>query len=90
MTLEMYVPDWRHLRDPAAMDAIAGDTAALDREGALVLVCTYEASRGTNRRVYWYETVPRMVREGRLNPALSPHPFTQITGGARSCPAQAP
>jgi hypothetical protein len=90
MTLEMYVPDWSRLRDPAAMNAIAGDTAALDREGALVLVCTYQAAAATEKRTYWYETVPRIVREGRLSPALSPHPFAQIAGAAVTCPAQAP
>jgi hypothetical protein len=85
MTLEMYVPDWSRLRDPGAMNAMAADTAALDREGALVLVCTYE---GAGRRSYWYETVPRIIREGRLNAALSPHPFAQIAGAATTCPAQ--
>jgi hypothetical protein len=86
----MYVPNLGRLRDPAALNAIAVDTAALDREGALVLVCTYEASGVTDRRTYWYETVPRVVSEGRLNPALSPHPFTEIAGAATTCPVQAP
>ena len=74
------------------MDAVIGaEIAAIDRENAMLLTCSYAAGKGlAARTMYWFEKVPAYVSSGRLNKALSPHPFNEIRGAATKCPAQRP
>jgi hypothetical protein len=62
------------------------DIAAVDREVALLLKCTYKSQRGLQRKTYWFERVPKHVQNGQVNPVLQPY-FARIAGARSSCPA---
>jgi hypothetical protein len=62
------------------------DIAAIDREKALLLKCTYKSQQGVQRKTYWFERVPKHVQDGQVNPALQPY-FARIAGARSSCPA---
>jgi hypothetical protein len=62
------------------------DIAAIDREGALLLKCTYKSQRGVQIKNYWFEQVPKHVQNRQVSPALQPY-FARIAGARSSCPA---
>jgi hypothetical protein len=62
------------------------EIAAIDRESALLLKCTYKSQRGLQRKTYWFERVPKHVQNGQVNPVLQPY-FARIAGARSSCPA---
>jgi hypothetical protein len=77
--------------DFRTLELIDADMQAVAQEGARVLTCSYNATKGTVWvQRYWFEKVPAYVSQGRLSKAVSPHPFTQIEGAATTCPARRP
>jgi hypothetical protein len=62
------------------------DIGAVDREGALLLKCTYKSQRGVQIKNYWFEQVPKHVQNRQVSPALQPY-FARIAGARSSCPA---
>ncbi len=73
---------------PVKLVEISGaDIAAIDREKALVLKCTYQGEKGGRTKVYWFDRAPRHVQDQQVNPALQPY-FARIAEGLSSCPAR--
>jgi len=71
---------------PLSVLASSGaDIAAIDREGALLLKCTYKREKGAQIKTYWFERVPKHVQNGRVSTALQPY-FARIAGAKSSCP----
>lgn len=72
------------------LNASGAEIAAIDREDQLILTCSYKASGGGVRSyVYWFETLPRHVGEGRVGPQFAPY-FARIGGPVAVCPAHDP
>ena len=61
------------------------DIAAIDREKALLLKCSYKSQKGVRSKMYWFERVPKHVENRQVNPALQPY-FARIAGARSSCP----
>jgi len=68
------------------LNASGPEIAAIDREYQLILTCTYKATGGASSHIYWYETKPRHVGEGRVRPEFAPY-FAAIGGPVTVCPA---
>jgi hypothetical protein len=91
MLLTGLSPGMLRVFDDRTLNLMAPDEIAVERENARVLQCQYNADKGTVwTHLFWFEKVPAHVSEGRLNKALSPHPFDRIQGAASKCPAKRP
>jgi hypothetical protein len=91
MHLKGVSPGMFNVYDDRTLNLMAPDENAVNAENARVLACQYNAAKGTVwTHLYWFEKVPAHVSDGRLNKALSPHPFSIIKGAASRCPARRP
>jgi hypothetical protein len=90
--MQLAYPTGSRMRlDLRISELIEPELLAVGRENALLLTCSYNGEKGTVREdYYWFEKIPAHVSEGRLNKALSPHPFNSIQGAASKCPAKRP
>jgi hypothetical protein len=70
--------------------AIRREAAAMDKDGARLLVCEYKtATGGLHQQGFWYEAVPGRVRDAALAAETRPY-FARIPGAATACPAVRP
>ncbi len=75
---------------PIMGEGVESDVLALYEEKAVVLTCGYAAGPGFVRNTfYWYKTVPRLVRSGKVHPESRPY-LNKIRGAAENCPLRRP
>ena len=70
---------------PNLSTAAGSEIAAIDQESALVLKCTYNAQKGMQSKLYWFETTPGRIQRNQVDPAVSPF-LASIGSGVPTCP----